>query len=116
MEMNSVVDPRLGRGLWQVLVLGGIAAVLASSAGAGALPVGSAAWLVVAPAVALLAAYRNVLAAAGRRLLSPTRRREPTEARASVRLPSRGARNASDRHLVPGRRAARQQHRSPRHD
>src|SRR5438552_6970559 len=99
MQIDSTLDPRLARGLWQLLVLGGIGAGLAISAGA-ALPLGSAGWLVVAPAVALLVAYRNALAATGRRLLAPPL--AASKVRASVRTPSRGARDASDRHPVPG--------------
>ena len=114
----------LRRCLWQLLVLGAIGAVLANSAGFD-LACGPAAWLAALPLAALATAYRHVLAAAGRRLLAPPRRRGPTmtlvmeggsNPRASVRLPSRGARDASDRHPVPGRRVARLQRRSPRHD
>jgi hypothetical protein len=50
------VDPRLARGVWQGLVLGGIGAGLAVSAGAAALPFGPAAWLVVAPLLGLAVA------------------------------------------------------------
>jgi len=59
---SLVVDPRLARSLWQLGALGGIATMLAYSADAAVLPVGSALWLAVAPAVALAVAYRAVLA------------------------------------------------------
>jgi hypothetical protein len=71
-------DPRLARALWQLLILGGIATVLAISAGAPQLGFGSAAWLVALPLAALAAAYRQVLAAAGRGLLVPAARRRAT--------------------------------------
>jgi hypothetical protein len=114
----------LRRCLWQLLILGAIGAVMAKSAGLR-FDFGPAAWLAALPLAALAAAYRHALAAAGRRLFAPPRRRGPTvtlvmdgawKPRASVRLPSRGARDASDRHPVPGRRTARLQRRSPRHD
>ena len=116
--MDSNVDPRLTRGLWQLGILGGIGAALAISAGAPALPFGPAAWLVAAPALALAMAYRQPLRAW-------VRRRPETmtfvlegasNPRASVPLLSRGARDATDRNSVPVRRAARQQRRSPRHE
>lgn len=107
--MNPQPDPRLARGLWQLLVLGTLACGLLLAAGAPWLEIGPAAWLVALPLAALAAAYRHlltmtfVLQGAG-------------EPRASFPLPSWGARDASNRHLVPGRRAARKQRRSARRD
>ena len=102
-------DPGLARSLWQGLCLGVIACALLFAAGEGRTGIGSAAWLVVLPLVALAAAYRH-------RLTMTFVLRGGREARASVRLPSRGARNASDHQFVPGRRAARQQRRSQRNE
>ena len=102
-------DPRLARGLWQALCLGLIAFGLLLAAGQPRLGIGPAAWLVVLPLAALAAAYRH-------RLTMTFVLRGGREPRASLRLPSRGARNASDHQFVPGRRAARQQRRSQRNE
>lgn len=128
----SFDEQALRRGLWQLAVLGALALPLAAAAPAGALPLGSPAWLLALPLLALATAYRHVLAAAGARLVATARRRRPTTRvpafpgvraaaagsppRASVRVPFRGARDASDRRPVPGRRLARQQRRSTRHE
>jgi len=73
------VDTRVWRGLWQALVLGGIGAALAISAGAE-LPIGSAGWLVLGPLVALGVACRAQLAQAGRQWLAPARPRQNARA------------------------------------
>ncbi len=87
---SVAVDPRLANTLWQWLVLGALVVALLPAArghsdAIGALPF----WLLVAPAVSLLALYRHVLAAAWRAHLvraTPRRRRRI----AAVRTPRKG--------------------------
>src|SRR5687767_547763 len=102
-------DPRLARGLWQLLVLGTLACGGLLAAGEPSLGIGPAGWLVALPLAALAAAYR-------RRLTMTFVLQGAREARASLPGLSWGVRDASNRHLVPGRRAARKQRRSPRRD
>jgi hypothetical protein len=132
-------DPRLSRSLWQALCLGALALAVLPSLRAGGLPIGSGAWLLVAPLVALAALHRNALRAAwrgglrgdapGRASRRPagdlsTARAAPASrraafglhaARASVPGSTSGARHASH-DPVPGVRVAAGKRRSPRHD
>ncbi len=97
------VDPRLANTLWQWLALGTLAVALLPAArgpseAIGALPF----WLVLAPAVSLLALYRHVLAAAWRARLvraTPRRRRRVAAVRAPRKgrgpVPLAGARSAA---------------------
>lgn len=100
------VDPRLANTLWQWLALGTLAVALLPAArgpseAIGALPF----WLVLAPAVSLLALYRHVLAAAWRARLvraTPRRRRRFGARRVSEPLFQKKRRERA----LPGHRPA----------
>jgi hypothetical protein len=129
-------DPRLSRGLGQALCLGALALAALPPLREAALPIGSAAWLLVLPLVALATLHRNALRAAWhggrRRAPSPASRRPAGDhapaaagarragfvanaARASVPGSTSGARHASH-DPVSRVRVATGKRRSPRHD
>jgi hypothetical protein len=116
----------LDRLLWQWLAVALLLYLAFPGLRAGdAWPGAGPLWLLGSPLASLLARHRRALAAlahwlaaavGGRRRTMTFVLQGPNEARASVRLPPRRARDATDHLPVPGRRAARQQRRSPRND
>lgn len=137
--LNDGPDARLTRTLWQLLCLAALALAAFPALRAGALPIGSGAWLLAAPLVALAALHRHALRAAWQGRLVPRSRRPAGDraaaarpggplpasarrapfalhsARASVAGSTSGARHASH-DPVPRVRAAAGKRRSARHD